>query len=215
MVTGRLDLEFRSSASLPTDSGRSRLLSGTPRYSLVAWSSILSGIESRCVVRARSDNARCKPDGERSRVEIRIANDNRALSEPFEADSALARAPRTHFITRAHGVILCSSEEGAGEGGKNGARRRLSRAVERRLREIEACVRRGESVGAYAERTGQSAYVGSRSSNVIPPSVTEVAPSLIRWRGRRTAHGAGGLPVRRESRWSLRQPRARCPVGRP
>lgn len=42
--------------------------------------------------------------------------------------------------------------------GKDGGRGQLSRAVERRLREIEACARRGESVKAYAARTGQSVH---------------------------------------------------------
>jgi len=40
--------------------------------------------------------------------------------------------------------------------GKKSGARGLSRAVERRLKAIEACRRRGESLKAYAERTGQS-----------------------------------------------------------
>lgn len=36
--------------------------------------------------------------------------------------------------------------------------RGLSRGLERRLKEIAACARRGESLKAYAERTGQSVY---------------------------------------------------------
>lgn len=59
--------------------------------------------------------------------------------------------------------------------GKNGAVRGLSRTVEKRLREIEGCVRRGESVKAYADRTGQSAYGlyeakrRARQAGVLPP----------------------------------------------
>lgn len=59
--------------------------------------------------------------------------------------------------------------------GKNGAARGLSRTVEKRLREIEGCARRGESVKAYAERTGQSVYAfyeakrRAREAGVLPP----------------------------------------------
>jgi len=53
--------------------------------------------------------------------------------------------------------------------------RRVSRAVERRLTAIEGCERRGESLKAYAERTGQSAWVfyeakrAARRAGVLPP----------------------------------------------
>jgi len=42
--------------------------------------------------------------------------------------------------------------------GKKSGARGVSRAVERRLKAIEGCHRRGESLKAYAERTGQSVY---------------------------------------------------------
>lgn len=54
--------------------------------------------------------------------------------------------------------------------------RRLSRVVERRLNEIEGCAKRGESVKAYAERTGQSVHTlyeamrQARRAGVLPPS---------------------------------------------
>jgi len=59
--------------------------------------------------------------------------------------------------------------------GKNGAGRGFSRTLEKRLREIEECARRGESVKAYAERTGQSVYAfyeakrRARQAGVLPP----------------------------------------------
>jgi len=53
--------------------------------------------------------------------------------------------------------------------------RRLSSVVQRRLNEIEDCVRRGETVKAYAERTGQSVHTlyeamrQARRAGVLPP----------------------------------------------
>lgn len=60
-------------------------------------------------------------------------------------------------------------------GGRTG---RVSPAVSRRLKQIEACRRRGESVKAYAERTGQSVYPfyearrEARRAGVLPVSPT-------------------------------------------
>ncbi|HKK52411.1 MAG TPA: hypothetical protein VKA74_12525 [Myxococcota bacterium] len=53
--------------------------------------------------------------------------------------------------------------------------RRVSRTVERRLAAIEGCERRGESLKAYADRTGQSVWAlyeakrRARQAGVLPP----------------------------------------------
>lgn len=55
---------------------------------------------------------------------------------------------------------------------------RVSQTVSRRLKQIEACGQRGESVKAYAERTGQSVYPfyearrEARRAGVLPASPT-------------------------------------------
>ena len=62
------------------------------------------------------------------------------------------------------------------KGAKRTGVRGLSRVVERRLKAIEACHRRGESLKAYAERTGQSVYTlyeatrQARRAGVVVPA---------------------------------------------
>lgn len=65
-------------------------------------------------------------------------------------------------------------------------------AWERRLKEIAGCARRGESVKAYAERTGQSVYPlyeakrQARRAGVLPPHRA----------GRSSARAGRGRPTR-------------------
>ena len=71
---------------------------------------------------------------------------------------------------------------------KSEARGALSRVVEGRLKEIEGCARRGESVKAYAARTGQSVHTlyeamrQARRAGVLAPTGRSRRPSG----GRRT-----------------------------
>lgn len=59
---------------------------------------------------------------------------------------------------------------------------RVSQTVSRRLKQIEACRQRGETVKAYAERTGQSVYPfyeasrEARRAGVLPADGTRKQP---------------------------------------